>query len=91
MPDEPTRLAIVAGRDFRGLKGVVEALLARLHADGALEARPVEIPLFAAGPGRRVAAGDTHLGYLGEIDGANSSISSCGNLARRQSWSSMSY
>ena len=35
LPDEPTRLALVSGRDFRGLKGIVEALLARLHIAGA--------------------------------------------------------
>ena len=67
LPDQPTRLALVGGRDFLAIKGVVETLLARLHVAGKLEARP---------GGRRVAGGRTaaellldgeHLGYLGEV------------------------
>ena len=70
LPHEPTRLAIVAGRDFRGLKGVVEGLLERLHVAAPLTARPVEIPLFARGRAAELRIGEIHLGYLGEIDPA---------------------
>jgi phenylalanyl-tRNA synthetase beta chain len=70
LPDEPTRLTILAGRDFRGLKGVVEGLLRRLHADAPLGARPVEIALFAPGRAAELLLGDIHLGYIGEIDSA---------------------
>jgi phenylalanyl-tRNA synthetase beta chain len=69
LPDEPTRLALVSSwRDFRQLKGLVEALLERLHVPGPLVARPVEIELFASGRVAELLLGDTHLGYLGEID-----------------------
>ena len=68
LPDEPTRLALISGRDFRGLKGIVEALLARLHIAAPLTARPVEIPLFAPGRSAELLVGDTHLGFLGELD-----------------------
>ncbi len=68
LPDEPTRLAILGNRDFRALKGVVEGLLRRLHAGSALIARPAEIALFAPGRAAELLLGDTHLGYLGEID-----------------------
>jgi phenylalanyl-tRNA synthetase beta chain len=70
LPDEPTRLALVTGRDFFGLKGVVEALLGRLHADRDLEARPVELPMFAPGRAAELLLGGTHLGYLGEVSRA---------------------
>jgi phenylalanyl-tRNA synthetase beta chain len=70
LPHEPTRLAIVAGRDFRGLKGVVEALVERLHAAAPLTAQPVEIPLFTPGRAAALSLGGTHLGYLGEVDPA---------------------
>ncbi len=70
VPDEPTRLTILAGRDFRGIKGVVEGLLKRLHAEAPLKARPAEIALFTPGRAAELLLGDTHLGYLGEIDGA---------------------
>jgi phenylalanyl-tRNA synthetase beta chain len=68
-PDEPTRLTLLAGRDFLGLKGVVEGLLSRLHADAPLKARPIDIPLFAPGRSAELLLGDDHLGYIGEIDG----------------------
>lgn len=68
LPDEPTRLALISGHDFRGLKGIVEALLARLHIAAALTARPVEIPLFAPGRSAELLVADTHLGFLGEVD-----------------------
>jgi phenylalanyl-tRNA synthetase beta chain len=70
LPFEPTRLALVSGRDFRGLKGIVEALLIGLHVMEPLVTRPVEIPLFAPGRAAELVVGETHLGYLGEIDEA---------------------
>jgi phenylalanyl-tRNA synthetase beta chain len=68
LPEEPTRLALVSGRDFRGLKGTIEAMLEGLHLAGPLVARPTEIPMFAAGRSAELLVGETHLGYLGEID-----------------------
>ena len=68
LPDEPTHLALVTGRDFLGLKGVVEALLDRLHADSDLEARPVSISTFAPGRAAELLLGGIHLGFLGEVD-----------------------
>jgi phenylalanyl-tRNA synthetase beta chain len=70
LPDEPTRLALVSGRDYFGLKGVVEALLDRLHAAPALEVRPAEVPLFTRGRCAELSLGGTHLGYLGEVSPA---------------------
>src|SRR5207253_2907103 len=62
--------AILTGRDFRGLKGVVEALLQRLHVATALAAHPVDIVMFAPGRAAELRLGETHLGYLGEVDRA---------------------
>lgn len=70
LPDEPPRLALAAGRDFRGLKGVIEALLKRLNIAEPLTARPVEAPLFAPGRAAELLIGKAHFGYLGEIDSA---------------------
>ena len=67
LPDQPTRLGIVSGLDFLGLKGVIEGLLARLHADGALEVKPAELPLLTPGRSAALALGGEHLGYLGEV------------------------
>jgi phenylalanyl-tRNA synthetase beta chain len=68
LPDEPTRLGIVGGQDFRGLKGIVESLLDRLHIRTPLVARPVEHPLFIPGRAAELRLGEAHLGYLGEVD-----------------------
>jgi phenylalanyl-tRNA synthetase beta chain len=67
LPDQPARLGLVSGRDFFGLKGVVEALLSRLHAAGGLEVRPAEVPLFAPGRSAELVLGGDPLGYLGEV------------------------
>src|SRR5207245_8671788 len=68
LPDQPARLGLVSGRDFLGLKGVVEALLERLHARGALEVRPASVPLFAPGRAAELWLDGAPLGFLGEVD-----------------------
>jgi len=70
LPDEPTRLALVGGRDYLGLKGVIEALCARLHVDGLLEVRPAQLPLFTPGRCAELLLEGTHLGFLGEVSGS---------------------
>ncbi|MEJ7639748.1 MAG: phenylalanine--tRNA ligase subunit beta, partial [Singulisphaera sp.] len=67
LPDEPTRLALVSGHDYLGLKGVVEALLGRLHIGRHLEVRPTSIPLLTPGRAAELSLAGTHLGYLGEV------------------------
>ncbi len=68
LPSEPTRLAIVGGHDFFGMKGVVEGLLAKFHLDGQLEAKPMTNDLFAPGRGAQLFLNDHSLGYLGEVE-----------------------
>jgi phenylalanyl-tRNA synthetase beta chain len=68
LPHEPTRLTLVSGRDFLGLKGVVEGLLDRFHAVNALEARPARLAMFAPGRAAELLLGGRRLGFLGEID-----------------------
>jgi phenylalanyl-tRNA synthetase beta chain len=68
LPDEPARLSLVSGRDFSGLKAVVEALLERLHVPALdLSAAPFEHPLFTPGRAARLMLGETPLGWLGEV------------------------
>ncbi|MDB5353129.1 MAG: phenylalanyl-tRNA synthetase, beta subunit [Planctomycetota bacterium] len=70
LPDEPARLAIVSGRDFLGLKGVIEAMLRRLHLTGKLEARPSTHALFTPGRQADLTYDGRHFGTLGEVEPA---------------------
>ena len=68
LPDQPTRLAIVSGRDFFGIKGVVESLLARLHIVDSLEVTAASLPAFARGQTAELKLAGTHLGYVGVVE-----------------------
>jgi phenylalanyl-tRNA synthetase beta chain len=68
LPDEPTRLTLVSGRDFLGLKGIVEAVLARFHVEKSLEVRPSPCSWFAPGRSAELFLGGTPLGRIGEVD-----------------------
>jgi phenylalanyl-tRNA synthetase beta chain len=67
LPDEPARLALVAGLDFLGMKGVVEGLLGRLHAERDLEVQPTSHPLYAPGRVAELTLAGVPLGLVGEI------------------------
>jgi phenylalanyl-tRNA synthetase beta chain len=67
LPDEPARLALVCGRGYLGLKGVIEALCERLNIAGPLEVRPAALALCTPGRSAELSLGGTHLGYLGEV------------------------
>ncbi|QDV33300.1 phenylalanine--tRNA ligase subunit beta [Tautonia plasticadhaerens] len=68
LPDESPRVAFVTGTDFPGIKGIVEALLDRLHPAGQLDARPASPSPMADGRSAELLLGGLHLGYAGEID-----------------------
>ena len=70
LPDEPTRLALVSGHDFLGLKGVVEALLDRLHLRGELAAKPSEHAIFRPGRQANLTYEGFAFGSIGEVDPA---------------------
>jgi phenylalanyl-tRNA synthetase beta chain len=70
LPEEPTRLAIVGKTTFLDLKGVIEALVGRLHVPGALTFEARDLPLFAAGKSAEIRVDGQWLGDLGEIERA---------------------
>lgn len=67
LPNEPTRLGMVSGRDYLGLKGVIDALLKRLHAGAGFEVRPVSTPWFTPGRAAELLLDGAHFGFLGEV------------------------
>lgn len=68
LPDQPTRLGLVGVGDFFVLKGIVEALLARLHLPGALTVEPVTHPMLRAGQAALLKLDGQVLGHLGAVD-----------------------
>ena len=68
LPDQPARVGLVSGRDFFGLKGVLESLLGRLHAPVGFVTRPASVPLFTPGRSAELWSGGARLGVLGEVD-----------------------
>ena len=68
LPDELPRVGMAAGLDYLGIKGMVEALLDRLHIADRLVARPAARAPMAEGRSAEFLLGDAHLGYAGEVD-----------------------
>jgi phenylalanyl-tRNA synthetase beta chain len=68
LPDESPRVGLVAGTDYPGIKGMVEAMLDRLHLADRLVSRPCAMPLLAQGRAAELLLGELHLGYAGEVD-----------------------
>lgn len=70
LPDEPTRLALVGGYDFLGLKAVVQAILDRLHLRGELVARSSGHAIFGSGRQADLTYEGLHFGSIGEVEPA---------------------
>ena len=68
LPDEPTCLTLLGGRDFFGMKGIVEAVLARFHLEKLLEVRPSPSPWFTPGRSAELFLGGERFGRIGEVD-----------------------
>ncbi|MGD0542699.1 MAG: phenylalanine--tRNA ligase subunit beta, partial [Tepidisphaeraceae bacterium] len=56
------------GGDIRHVRGIAEAMLARLDADRPVKVVPDSHPGFAKGAAGRVVWGDQTVGFLGQID-----------------------
>lgn len=65
---EPTTVALVSGRPFGGLKGVIDALVERLKPNADLNYRPFELEQLVAGRGAEIVLEGRRLGVLGELD-----------------------
>ena len=61
-------MTLLSGRDFLGMKGIVEAVLARFHLEKLLEVRPKPCPWFTPGRSAELLLDGMVLGRLGELD-----------------------
>ncbi|MEO2031227.1 MAG: phenylalanine--tRNA ligase subunit beta [Planctomycetaceae bacterium] len=69
---EPLTVGIVSGRDFLGLKGIVETLVRDLVPAGVMSCEPADVAGLAAGRGAHLTLDGQPLGYLGELDRSTS-------------------
>lgn len=67
LPDEERMLALTSGGDFFAVKGVLEALLARLNPAAELEVVDASLELLAAGRTCELKLDGERLGFLGEV------------------------
>ncbi len=67
LPEQPTRLTIVHSGGFFAIKGIVEALLGRLHADAGLTAIPATTSMLAQGRSAELLLNGKSLGFIGEV------------------------
>lgn len=69
LPQEDLMLGLTSGRDFFDVKGTLEAIVAALDPQAALEVRAKPFDLFTPGRGCEVLLGGEVIGVLGEVSG----------------------
>jgi phenylalanyl-tRNA synthetase beta chain len=67
LPDEDLMLAIISGGDFFDVKGVLEAIVARLNPTVTIEVRDFRHDLFVPRRACELQIAGERLGYLGEV------------------------
>ncbi len=67
LPEEALLLGISSRGDFLAVKGIVEAIVARLNPAAVLEAADYRHELFQLGRACELRVGGKRLGYLGEV------------------------
>jgi phenylalanyl-tRNA synthetase beta chain len=70
LPNEELMLAITSGGDFLAVKGIVEAIVARLNPAATIEVVDFEHPLLRSGRAVELRIGGKRLGFLGEVSPA---------------------
>ncbi|HEX6963739.1 MAG TPA: phenylalanine--tRNA ligase subunit beta, partial [Lacipirellula sp.] len=70
LPEQKRVLGLTSGGGFLEVKGVIEALVARMAPSSELEVGEVEYPLLDDARQARLRLGDHLLGYLGELSDA---------------------
>ncbi|MEZ6130431.1 MAG: phenylalanine--tRNA ligase subunit beta [Planctomycetaceae bacterium] len=65
---EPTMIGLVCGRDFLAVKGIVEALVARIAPAAVLTSASSDLPEFLDGRGAALSLNGRPFGWIGELD-----------------------
>lgn len=67
LPEEPVMLGLSSGDDLLAVKGVIEAILDRIHCSHVLEVADVEQPLLSGGQSCELKLGGKPFGILGQV------------------------
>ena len=67
IPDQPTKLALVSGRDYFAVKGVIETLIQTIDPATALAITECNFDLLDASKSGRMSIGNRSLGWIGEV------------------------
>lgn len=67
IPDQPTKLALVTGRDYFAVKGLVESLLDSIDPAAELLVRNNEFDLLDSSRSAKLMLGDQTLGWIGAV------------------------
>ncbi len=67
LPNEELMLGLTSAGDFLGLKGTIEAIVARLNPVSNVEVVDFNHPLFRSGRAVELQLGGERLGFLGEV------------------------
>ncbi|MBN1765410.1 MAG: phenylalanine--tRNA ligase subunit beta [Sedimentisphaerales bacterium] len=67
LPDESIQLGLMTDRDFRRMRGVIEAVMAILDRDVQLTCKPAEILWAAPGTGAQLLIGEKCVGRAGNV------------------------
>ena len=70
LPDEPIMLGLTSSDDLLAVKGVIEAILARIHSDVVLEVSDSDESLFASGEACELKIDGKVFGILGQVGDA---------------------
>ena len=65
---ERRQVAVVGGTDYRGTRGAIEAVLAKLDADRPVTVTPADHPGYTPGGCGQVRWGDAVVGHVGRVD-----------------------
>jgi phenylalanyl-tRNA synthetase beta chain len=67
IPDQPIKLALVSGRDYFAIKGIIESLVEFVAPQSTATVHSVEHPLFDIDQACELRIGDEVFGWLGSV------------------------
>jgi len=70
LPAEATKLGLLTDGDFRGLRGVIEAVVGRVDREAAVRCAPAEVLWADQGTGARVLVDGEEIGRAGQASAA---------------------